>query len=136
MENSPQTTPEVQSAPLDPQVLKNLMSYDQNYAFAANLMLHQDKNTYEVRTALMNRGMEENEAILMAESIESEINSAHKAKANKDMLWGAVWCVGGIIVTAATYSAASNGGGKYFVAWGAILFGGIQFVRGVVASMK
>jgi WD40 repeat protein len=37
----------------------------------------------------------------------------------------------GIGITAATYSAA-RGGGTYFVAWGAILFGGLQFVIGLV----
>ncbi|KOS05532.1 hypothetical protein AM493_05410 [Flavobacterium akiainvivens] len=134
MENTPQT-PNVQSAPLEPQVMATLMNYDQCYNFAANLMINQDKNRYEVTTALMNLGMPESEAAIMAESVETEVANAYKAKANKDMLWGAVWCVGGIIVTAATYSAAS-GGGKYVVAWGAILFGGTRFVRGLMASMK
>jgi hypothetical protein len=49
-------------------------------------------------------------------------------------LYGGLWCVGGIIVTAVTYSAAS-GGGSYVVAWGAILFGAIQFFRGLTANV-
>lgn len=48
-----------------------------------------------------------------------------------DMVVGAIWCVGGIVVTAATYSAVSQTGGTYFIAWGAILFGGIQFFKGL-----
>jgi len=53
--------------------------------------------------------------------------------AQRQMIIGALWCIGGIAVTAATYSAASGpGGGSYVVAWGAILFGGLQFVRGFV----
>lgn len=48
------------------------------------------------------------------------------------MLYGALWCIGGIMVTTATYSSAvAHGGGTYFVAWGAILFGAIQFLQGV-----
>jgi hypothetical protein len=47
------------------------------------------------------------------------------------MAIGGVICVIGILVTAATYSAASHGGGHYFVAWGAIVFGGFQFLRGL-----
>lgn len=36
------------------------------------------------------------------------------------------------MVTTATYSSAvAHGGGTYFVAWGAILFGAIQFLQGV-----
>jgi hypothetical protein len=42
-----------------------------------------------------------------------------------------LWCVGGTIVTIVTYQAAS-GGGTYMVAWGAIVFGGIQFLRGLM----
>lgn len=47
-----------------------------------------------------------------------------------DLIAGGLWCVGGTVVTVATYSAARDGG-TYFVAWGAILFGGLQFLRGL-----
>lgn len=43
---------------------------------------------------------------------------------------GAAWALGGLAVTAATYSAAS-GGGTYLVASGAIVFGGLQFFIGL-----
>ena len=49
----------------------------------------------------------------------------------KNMIYGALWCIGGIVVTAVTYSAAS-GGGTYIVAWGAIIFGAIQFFYGLM----
>jgi hypothetical protein len=45
-------------------------------------------------------------------------------------VFGAIWCVGGIAVTALTYQMAS-GGGTFFVAWGAVLFGGIQCLKGL-----
>lgn len=51
--------------------------------------------------------------------------------ARKNMLVGGIWLVLGIVVTAGTYAAASNGGGTYVVTWGAIVFGGIQFLKGV-----
>jgi hypothetical protein len=48
------------------------------------------------------------------------------------MIFGGLWCVGGILVTAVTFAgAAGAGGGTYVVAWGAILFGAIQFFRGM-----
>jgi hypothetical protein len=53
--------------------------------------------------------------------------------AKKNMLYGALWCIGGIVVTAVTYSASSDGG-RYVVAWGAIVFGAIQFFRGLMHS--
>jgi hypothetical protein len=63
-------------------------------------------------------------------SVQNEINeqeyiSAKKEQAEKDMLYGALWCVGGIIATAAHIG---------FIFWGAILFGGIQFFRGLFNS--
>jgi hypothetical protein len=48
----------------------------------------------------------------------------------RNMAIGAVICVVGILITAGTYSAASPGG-HYVVAWGAIVFGGIQFLKGL-----
>lgn len=54
-----------------------------------------------------------------------------KGEAGRNIVVGGLWCVGGIVVTALTYSA-SSGGGRYVVAWGAILFGGIQLIRGLI----
>ena len=50
----------------------------------------------------------------------------------RDMVVGGLWCFGGIAVTAITYASASEGGGRYVMAWGAIIFGGIQFIRGLI----
>jgi hypothetical protein len=51
------------------------------------------------------------------------------------MMFGALWCIGGLLVTVLTYQAAAGGeGGKYVVAWGAMLFGAIQFFRGVMQT--
>lgn len=57
------------------------------------------------------------------------------ATAEHNMAVGALWCIGGIAVTAYTYSlaAASPTGGHYLIAWGAILFGGIQFLKGLAS---
>jgi len=55
-----------------------------------------------------------------------------KAVGRKNMLYGGLWCVGGTVVTVGTYwVAASSGGGTYFLTWGAILFGAIQFLKGL-----
>lgn len=51
------------------------------------------------------------------------------------MLYGILWAVGGIVVTLATYSAASSGG-TYIIAWGAILWGAIDFLRGFFGWLK
>ena len=48
-----------------------------------------------------------------------------------DVIAGAIWCILGIVITAGTYSAASDTGGTYLVCWGAVVFGGLQFLRGL-----
>jgi hypothetical protein len=56
--------------------------------------------------------------------------------AERRMLSGALWCVGGILVTLITYfsAASSPSGGTYFVAWGAIVFGGLRFFQGLTSK--
>lgn len=51
---------------------------------------------------------------------------------------GFLWAVGGAIVTAVSYSAASSSptGGRYIVAWGAVLFGIFDIIRGFIGWMK
>ncbi len=61
-------------------------------------------------------------------------DSPAQAAAKKSIIRGALWCVGGLIVTVVSYGEASGSrGGTYVVAWGAILFGGIRFIRGLMA---
>ena len=55
----------------------------------------------------------------------------NKNTGKRNMLYGTLWFVGGLVVTVGTLSAAS-GGGTYIIAWGALLFGGIQFVQGLI----
>jgi hypothetical protein len=60
-----------------------------------------------------------------------------KASGAKNMLFGALWCIGGIIVTAVTYNmASSGGGGRYFIAWGPVVFGAFQFFNGLFQFLK
>jgi hypothetical protein len=43
--------------------------------------------------------------------------------AKKDILYGALWCIGGIVATAADIG---------YIFWGAILFGGFQLIKGLM----
>jgi predicted RNA-binding Zn-ribbon protein involved in translation (DUF1610 family) len=54
---------------------------------------------------------------------------------NRNMMIGGVICLIGIFATLATLSLATQaGGGRYVIAWGAVVFGGIQFFRGWMQS--
>ena len=108
---------------------------DKIFDYAANLMVEEKKSPIETLSALIDEGLDKESAIIVINNIEQQIKDAEKARANKDMLYGALWCIGGIIVTVVTYSIA-EGGGIYFVAWGAVLWGAIQFIQGIINSIS
>jgi len=84
----------------------------------------------DIEESLVKKGLDAGSARVVVEKVMEIKRNAMRQTAEKNMLYGGLWCVGGILVTAATFSAAS-GGGSYVVAWGAIIFGAIQFLRGV-----
>lgn len=51
--------------------------------------------------------------------------------AGHDVMVGAIWCIAGIAITAGTYAAVEDTGGTYLIAWGPVVFGGFQFLRGL-----
>ncbi len=106
---------------------------DSLFNYAADLMINKKMNALNTRIALQEQGLDEENAIAIVNKIRKEIKKAEQAQAKKDMLYGGLWCVGGIVVTLFTYASAS-GGGRYVVAWGAILYGGIKFFTGLKNS--
>ena len=105
---------------------------DAVYGFAAEQM----KNgvpPQQIKSLLVERGLDQDSAAVVVSNLSEMRAKAVREAGNSDMLYGALWCIGGIVVTVATMSAAS-GGGTYVVAWGAIVFGGIQFFRGLTSS--
>ncbi|WP_207429122.1 hypothetical protein [Pedobacter sp. SYSU D00535] len=92
------------------------------YAHAADLLVTQGKNSYEVINSLVDLGLERDSASAIVNDLETELEKARKDRAKKDMLYGALWCVAGLALT-----LADTG----FIFCGAIVFGGIQFFKGV-----
>jgi hypothetical protein len=107
---------------------------DQVYNRAAQLMIHQKKDMFEVRRILVEDGLDDESALTVVTNLDNQITKAKSEKARKDMLHGALWCIGGTLVTLISYSSTSNGG-SYVVTWGAIVFGAIQFFRGLANSV-
>lgn len=88
-------------------------------------MIARGQDLDDVQSHLMESGgMPEYQARDLANQLESEIREAKNAGANKDMLYGALWCIGGTVATLADIG---------FIFWGAILFGAIQFIKGAAS---
>jgi hypothetical protein len=92
------------------------------YNHAAELMVNQSKSADEAKRSLVEKGLSEDAAYTIVSNLEDEIRKAKKAGASKDMIYGALWCIGGTIATVANIG---------FIFWGAILFGGVQFFKGL-----
>jgi hypothetical protein len=104
------------------------------YEFAAGQMMN-GASAREVRASLIHNGLDSQSAGIVVSNLVKMRSDAVAAAGKKEMLYGALWCIGGIAVTAGTYAAASNGG-PYIIAFGAIIFGAIQFFRGLVQWLR
>jgi hypothetical protein len=97
----------------------------QLYNYAAQLIFKKEMNDHEVRQELMGRGADEVTANMIIDKVHEHISDAQSAQAKKDMIYGAMWCIGGLLATFAHLG---------YVFWGAIIFGGIQFFKGFLHS--
>jgi hypothetical protein len=55
-----------------------------------------------------------------------------KKTGTTNMLVGGAFFLVGLIITIASYSSVSSSGGTYYLCWGAIIFGAVQFVQGLI----
>lgn len=94
--------------------------------YIAHGLIVQEKLPSQVKKELVEKGASPQTAETIVEGFIEEYNKKKKRGGQREMLFGALWCVGGTVVT-----VMSTG---MVIAWGAIIFGGIQFVRGIMAT--
>jgi hypothetical protein len=95
---------------------------------------------------VVGRGFTEVQAETLVQQIEQAIAAARErpevrqvlaAKYKRSMFVGAAWAAGGGVLTLVTCQmAAARGGGMYVITWGPMVFGAIQFVRGLSGWLK
>jgi hypothetical protein len=101
------------------------------HAMAAEQMI-QGAAPSVIQENLAKAGLDAGAAAHVVNELKQARAEAQKVAAQKNMFYGAFWCIGGIAVTVLTYQAASDmGGGRFIIAWGAALVGAIQFLRGL-----
>jgi hypothetical protein len=59
-----------------------------------------------------------------------------RARAQRGLIFGVLWLVGGLLLSLITYSIASRSGGVYFVAYGPVIYGVIRIIVSLVALNK
>jgi hypothetical protein len=105
------------------------------YEHAASL-IKKGKNKAEVRADLKSRGLNDESAAVVADNIFELRAKVVREAGQQNMLYGSLWCIGGIAVAAVPYLGAAD----FFkrrhnvIAWGAIVFGTVQFFRGLAQN--
>ena len=103
-----------------------------SYHYAANSM-REGMPSHQIEAKLVEHGLSPGAAAGVVEDLRQALVDARRQAGRKNMLYGGLWCGGGILVTVVSMAMA-QGGGKFLLAWGAILFGGVQFIRGLLQS--
>lgn len=96
------------------------------FEFTANLIKEQNKTPDEAKSILVHEGLQDYSATVVIKSVQQQFKKARRELALKDILHGGLWCTAGFI-------AVISGLGLIF--WGAIAFGAIQFIKGLVNSI-
>jgi hypothetical protein len=93
------------------------------------------KQPATVVSELVGAGWAQDHASDFVHQVNSAIRSARRNAGKKQMWIGAAWVAGGVLVTVISYAAASKGG-TYLLAWGAVIFGAYDMIRGLVTWMS
>lgn len=111
------------------------------YGYAAQLMREGHAN-HKIEKALVEKGLPADAARSVVRNLADErhrqYSQAHRDAAVRNMAVGGVICVIGLVVSIGSYQAAASSpsGGSYVVAWGAVIFGGFQFLKGLFSMME
>jgi len=95
---------------------------NQLYEYVAELMFIQKKNYFEIKTQLIQEGLDEKTAIFIVQSLELGVKEAETQRAKKNIWYGVLWCLLGAIALIAKVS---------FIFWAIVIFGIYKISKGV-----
>jgi len=98
----------------------------------AAMELSDNKSHHVVEKLLVSRGASLETARMVVKDAQYAVKKARREKYKKRMTRGFLWTVAGIVITCGTYALADSLGGRFYLFYGAIIFGLIDFVVGLV----
>ena len=101
----------------------------------AGRLMRQKKSREQIVQALANHGVDRTVAQGVIDKLEASSAQGRASVGRRNMLFGALWFIGGTVVTLATYEHASDGG-SYIIAYGAIIGGLVQFFMGCIQASR
>jgi hypothetical protein len=113
---------------------ENPFAMEHNRTCAIQLLTYKGKNHLEVIEALKERGMDEESASTMVLNIIKELKDEKQQQSKKDILHGVLWCLGGIVATYISLEIVFKDKPIGIFFWGAIIYGGYRFLKGLSNS--
>lgn len=104
------------------------------YLLAAEKMV-EGRSVPEIRIALMGKGIPYDDATRIITEVAEARTEVDNEAAEQLIQKGVFWLLGGLFVTGFTYRVF-EGGGTYIIAWGAILYGALQIVSGLLETKR
>jgi hypothetical protein len=98
----------------------------------AAMELSNYKPRKEIEKELVSRGASPKEAKKIVADARYALKKGHRDKYKKRMTRGLIWTVLGVIITCGTLAFADQLGGKFYLFYGAIIFGFIDFMIGLI----
>lgn len=100
------------------------------YEFAAEQM-HDRVPHDQIQKSLVERGLDHETAAIVVRNLLLAHSNALKSQGKSNVLYGAIWCLGGLV---ALYlrSGGANSGFIIFLIWAAIIFGAYNVFRGIL----
>ncbi len=112
-------------------------AYQRSHIKAGLQLAKCDKSREETIQILMNDGLAERGATLIVDRMIEVIRQQRKKAAVKEFIIGLIVFLIGAVITGWTYySAVSNGGGKYWITYGAFGVGVVMLSLGIVNYFK
>lgn len=98
------------------------------YYQAGQLLFEENYTPQNAVEELVKKGLRHKDAEIVVQNLMQQQHEAKIEAANKNILYGSLCLIGGLIVT---FGTMSLGGSTFIVTWGAIVFGGLQLIRGL-----
>jgi hypothetical protein len=98
----------------------------------AAMELANQKSRQQIEKELVSRGASPKDAKTIVADAQSILKKGRREKYKKRLVRGLIWTILGVIVTCGTYAFASELGGKYYLCYGAIILGIIDFAIGLI----
>ena len=98
----------------------------------AAMELANHKSRQQIEKELVSRGASPKDAKTIVADAQYALKKGRREKYKKRLVRGLIWTILGVVITCGTYAFADVLGGNFYLCYGAIIFGIIDFMIGLI----